>query len=311
MSGSNSIVPGVEDAGVITPRISGPMTATQRIDEAQTLLAAIGPSVKAQYMIDIQGRQYLQVAGAASLGFALGYTTRIAHCDRALTGDGLPHWVATAEVIDTATGEIVGRGTAHVFDDESPWGKRPQFARAAMCQTRAQGRALKGVVGWLFGMLGAEGSLHEEMPSESLQRQQLPAPRSTPVQQPASVPQAATQPVQQWGASAAQASQPVAQAAPAPPQQPAGNTVEIVPSFLDEYKMKNAEATPFWRVKTRDDQVFMVWDRGVRDAIAAMLKQPVHVEWQPAKKEGQNPSIVGVVSGDPGVQPAFDDGIPF
>jgi len=303
----NNIVPSSPDAGITTtPRLSAPLTASQRIEEAQTLLSSIGPSVKEQYMVQIQGRNYLQVAGAASLGFALGYTSRIVHCDRALTGDGLPHWTATAEVIDTATGEIVGRGTGHVFDDERPWGGRPQFARAAMCQTRAQGRALKGVVGWLFGMLGAESSLTEEMPSDAYHpQQQRQQPLPAPPPQPAVAPQPPAQPVQQWGASQPQAA-----------AQPAANELEIVPAFLDEYKMKNAEATPFWRLKTQDDAVYMVWDRQIRDVLAASVKRAVVVQTQPPRKEGQNPSIIGVagqddhsIAGTAGA--VVDDGIPF
>jgi hypothetical protein len=65
-----------------------------------------------------------------------------------------------------ADGSVVGRGIASVFDNESPWNKRPQFARQAMAQTRATGRALKGVMGWACALLGAETSLHEEMPQE-------------------------------------------------------------------------------------------------------------------------------------------------
>lgn len=310
MSVSNNIVPSPADDGVTTAtRFSGPLTASQRIEEAQTLLSVIGPTVKKQYMVVIQGRQYLQVAGAASLGFALGYATRITHCERAITGDGLPHWCATAEVIDTATGEIVGRGTGHVFDDEKPWGSRPHFARAAMCQTRAQGRALKGVVGWLFGMLGAESSLTEEMPQDAFSS----APRGvaaghTPVmQQPMSDPQLHAEPIQQWGASQSDWSRVAHTAAPAEPQRPAGTAVEIVAAFIDEYKMKNADATPFWRIKTTDDQVYMVWDRSVKDVIEASIKQPIRVETQPPRKEGQNPSITAITA----IAGATSQEIPF
>ena len=143
------------------------MSASQRIGEAEQLLSTIGPLVKDKYMVSIQGRDYLQVAGAASLGWALGYTTRVTVCERACSGDGLCHWLSSAEVVDNATGEVVGQGFGHVFDDEKPWGNRPHHARSAMAQTRAQGRALKGVVGWLFGMLGAETSLIEEMPPDA------------------------------------------------------------------------------------------------------------------------------------------------
>lgn len=93
---------------------------------------------------------------------------------------------ATAAVLNER-GLEVGRGIGCVFDDERPWNTRPQFARQMMAQTRATGRALKGVVGWAFAMLGAESSLAEEMPAEaagmpqeaSVAPRRLPAPSST------------------------------------------------------------------------------------------------------------------------------------
>jgi hypothetical protein len=74
------------------------------------------------------------------------------------------YWEAIAVVFDR--GVAVGRGIGGVFDDERQWAKRDHFARQMMAQTRATGRALKGVMGWATALLGAEGSLAEEMPGE-------------------------------------------------------------------------------------------------------------------------------------------------
>jgi uncharacterized protein (DUF2147 family) len=75
-------------------------------------------------------------------------------------------------------GVIVGSGIGSVFDDERPWNTRPQFARQMMAQTRATGRALKGVMGWAFAALDYEGSIAEEMPEEaSRMPQEASAPR--------------------------------------------------------------------------------------------------------------------------------------
>jgi len=76
------------------------------------------------------------------------------------------YWEATSTVVDQR-GVVLGRGVGCVFDDEKPWNTRPQFARQMMAQTRATGRALKGVMGWAFAMLGTASSLHEEMPEEA------------------------------------------------------------------------------------------------------------------------------------------------
>ena len=46
-----------------------------------------------------------------------------------------------------------------------------------MAQTRATGRALKGVMGWATALLGTETSLHEEMPADGpTTAQEAPAP---------------------------------------------------------------------------------------------------------------------------------------
>jgi hypothetical protein len=75
-------------------------------------------------------------------------------------------------------GVVVGSGIGSVFDDERPWNTRPQFARQMMAQTRATGRALKGVMGWAFAALDYEGSIAEEMPEEaSRMPQEAPALR--------------------------------------------------------------------------------------------------------------------------------------
>jgi hypothetical protein len=79
-------------------------------------------------------------------------------------------------------GVVLGRGVGCVFDDEKPWNTRPQFARQMMAQTRATGRALKGVMGWATALLGAEASLAEEMPAEDARMPQeaSEAPRRLP-----------------------------------------------------------------------------------------------------------------------------------
>lgn len=110
-------------------------------------------------------RRYLMVAGAQAIATSLGYTTGIESIRRVPATDDLPgYWEATATVM--LSGQHVGRGVSAVFDDERLWNSRPHFARQGMAQTRATGRALKGVMGWACAMIGAETSLAEEMPQE-------------------------------------------------------------------------------------------------------------------------------------------------
>lgn len=125
----------------------------------------VGPIVRAKYTQVIQGRNYLTVQGAQAIASSLGYTSGTAslrHVEPTETVAG--YWEATCTVL--LNGVIVGSGIGSVFDDERPWNTRPQFARQMMAQTRATGRALKGVMGWAFAALDYEGSIAEEMPEE-------------------------------------------------------------------------------------------------------------------------------------------------
>ena len=137
----------------------------------------VGPIVRAKYTQVIQGRNYLTVQGAQAIASSLGYTSGTAslrHVEPTDTVAG--YWEATCTVL--LNGVIVGSGIGSVFDDERPWNTRPQFARQMMAQTRATGRALKGVMGWAFAALDYEGSIAEEMPEEaSRMPQEASAPR--------------------------------------------------------------------------------------------------------------------------------------
>jgi len=137
----------------------------------------VGPIVRAKYTQVIQGRNYLTVQGAQAIASSLGYTSGTASVRHVDPTDSVAgYWEATCTVM--LNGVVVGSGIGSVFDDERPWNTRPQFARQMMAQTRATGRALKGVMGWAFAALDYEGSIAEEMPEEaSRMPQDAPAPR--------------------------------------------------------------------------------------------------------------------------------------
>jgi hypothetical protein len=137
----------------------------------------VGPIVRAKYTQVIQGRSYLTVQGAQAIASSLGYTSGTASLRHVEPTESVAgYWEATCTVL--LNGVIVGSGIGSVFDDERPWNTRPQFARQMMAQTRATGRALKGVMGWAFAALDYEGSIAEEMPEEaSRMPQEASAPR--------------------------------------------------------------------------------------------------------------------------------------
>jgi|688.fasta_scaffold10973_17 hypothetical protein len=159
------------------------ITATEGINPGaivkrnEEVCRIVGPIVRAKYTQVIQGRNYLTVQGAQAIASSLGYTSGTASLRHVEPTDSVAgYWEATCTVL--LNGVIVGSGIGSVFDDERPWNTRPQFARQMMAQTRATGRALKGVMGWAFAALDYEGSIAEEMPEEATRMpQDAPAPR--------------------------------------------------------------------------------------------------------------------------------------
>lgn len=133
------------------------------------IVQALAPQVLSRYSIQLQGKTYVQVAGATLIANAMGYTVREVEVKRVDFGGGVTGWEATAEILDLETGTIIGRGSGIVTDDEKPWGTRPQFARRAMASTRAAGRALRLSMGHLFAYLGdkVQTVTLEEMPEDS------------------------------------------------------------------------------------------------------------------------------------------------
>jgi len=133
------------------------------------IVQALAPQVLSRYAIQLQGKTYVQVAGATLIANAMGYTVREVEVKRVDFGGGVTGWEATAEILDLETDTIIGRGSGIVTDDEKPWGTRPQFARRAMASTRAAGRALRLSMGHLFAYLGDKVATVtlEEMPEDS------------------------------------------------------------------------------------------------------------------------------------------------
>lgn len=144
-------------------------TALEPLRDQVRIIQALAPQIMSRYTVQLQGKAYVQVAGATLIANAMGYAVREVEVKRIDFGGNLHGWEATAEIIDLETGNIVGRGSGIVTDDEKPWGSRPQFARRAMASTRAAGRALRLSMGHLFAYLGDKVATVtlEEMPEDA------------------------------------------------------------------------------------------------------------------------------------------------
>jgi hypothetical protein len=163
---------------VLQPSVTGGLTPTERAAANFELVRVVGPKVRDNHVENIQGRQYLKVSGCQAIASSLGYTTGTLAVHFVEESGSLPaHWKAEVGVYDAISGHMVAKGMSAVFMDEARWKKADHFACMGMAQTRATGRALKGVMGWAFAMLGVEGSFAEEMPAGgATMPQEAPAP---------------------------------------------------------------------------------------------------------------------------------------
>lgn len=163
---------------VLQPSVTGGLTPTERAAANFELVRVVGPKVRENHVENIQGRQYLKVSGCQAIASSLGYTTGTLAVHFVEESGSLPaHWKAEVGVYDAISGHMVAKGMSAVFMDEARWKKADHFACMGMAQTRATGRALKGVMGWAFAMLGVEGSFAEEMPmGGATMPQEAPAP---------------------------------------------------------------------------------------------------------------------------------------
>jgi len=153
--------------------LATPIAPAELVKRNEEAIMAVRPVVEKHHIAVIGGKRYLGVTGAQAIATAMGYTTGLESLRYVPPSDHMAgYWEAIVAVL--LDGRTVGRGAGCVFDNESPWSKRPQFARQMMAQTRGTGRALKGVMGWACAIVNAESSLAEEMPAEQDER---PAPR--------------------------------------------------------------------------------------------------------------------------------------
>lgn len=152
----------------VTPADAKRLVALEPLRGQVDIVKALAPEIMKRYAIQLQGKTYVQVAGATLLANGMGYTVREVEVKRVDFGGGVTGWEATCEILDIETNTVIGRGSGIVTDDEKPWGSRPQFARRAMASTRAAGRALRLSLGHLFAYLGDKVATVtlEEMPED-------------------------------------------------------------------------------------------------------------------------------------------------
>jgi hypothetical protein len=156
---STDVVPAA--AGAVIFKTEDPMEIMQRTAAVATALRQF---VKDQGLVSqISGRDYMLVEGWQMLGMMLGVTPG------KVTSRPVEHgWEGLVELHDR-NGRVVGSGDAECLETEKTWGKRDDYARKSMAQTRAVGKAFRNTFGFIAKAAGFEATPAEEMPSQAEQ----------------------------------------------------------------------------------------------------------------------------------------------
>lgn len=111
---------------------------------------------------NIQGKQYVNVEGWMFAGASLGLMPIIT-ATTDLSKDEEIKYMATCEVRNINTGQIVATGIALCSNKEGSKRRFDEYAILSMAQTRAIGKAYRNLLAWLMKAAGFEATPAEEM----------------------------------------------------------------------------------------------------------------------------------------------------
>jgi hypothetical protein len=125
--------------------------------------------------IQVSGRKYVPVDAYQAIANAMGCVASARDVKRVEGG-----YTAIGEVRRLSDGKVMAEGEGFVGDDEPKWAKGPEYARRAMVQTRAIGRACRAAFAFVVPMidLGLSSTPAEEM--EGVAGSETPPPPTQP-----------------------------------------------------------------------------------------------------------------------------------
>jgi hypothetical protein len=145
-----------------------PMRPAETLALATEIADAIKPVLEAKRLVHRLNRQnpqdeFVELEGWQTTASLAGVSCKIEWTRKLEDGNG---WEARAVVVRVANGIEVGAGEGMCSRKESKWSNRDEFALRSMAQTRAQSRALRGVLAWVLVLAGYKATPAEEMPPE-------------------------------------------------------------------------------------------------------------------------------------------------
>ena len=125
---------------------------------------------------NIQGKQFVNVEGWQFAGASLGLMPIITSTQD-LSNETAIKYMATCEVRNITTGQLVATGIALCSNAEKTKRFFDEYAILSMAQTRAIGKAYRNLLAWLMKAAGFEATPAEEMDFDHSKTDQKTSPK--------------------------------------------------------------------------------------------------------------------------------------
>lgn len=177
MNGNGAVVDGevvssTALATVPTAPLAKAPNAAELFRAATDVAGVCGAIVKTTAQA-IQGRKYVKVEGWQAIATAYGCAASARDVERVATG-----FRCIGEVRRMSDGAVIAQAEGFLGDDETTWANRPEYAKRAMCQTRAISRACRSAFAFVVVMIDASLSTTpaEEVPDGGFHDAHAPLP---------------------------------------------------------------------------------------------------------------------------------------
>ena len=126
-----------------------------------TDVAGVCKAIVSKTAMNIGGRQYVRSEGWLAIATAHGCIASARSVERIETG-----FRAIGELRRVTDGVVIATAEGFVGDDETMWAKRPEYARRAMCSTRAVSRVCRTAFAHVVVLMdaGLQTTPAEEVP---------------------------------------------------------------------------------------------------------------------------------------------------
>ena len=170
-----------ESGEVAVPAFFGAMRPADKIAYATEVADALKPILIAKKLVHKLNAknpddEYVELEGWQTCGNLCGVTAKIEWSRPLPDGSGFE---ARAVVVLVNSGVEIGAGEAVCTKSEKRWSYAEPYAIKGMAQTRAQSRALRGVLAWILVLAGYKPTPSEEMPPLDEQRRDPQKPAGT------------------------------------------------------------------------------------------------------------------------------------